>query len=363
MSSDLRSNAPSDEAAAAVLRGRSGSPAGRIRRPIRRARWRLGFDVAVVGEGEATLLDLLRTLAGGGDLSTVAGIAFRDAAGNVQRTVRREPIDLDAFPPFPLRRRRMVGPIEITRGCPFACGFCQTSHLLGMRPRHRSVETIVRYAAAIRERPHCDVRVITPNAFSYGSPDGRTLNLPALESLLAALRRTLRSDGRLFFGTFPSEVRPEHVTDETLALLKRFANNDYLIIGAQSGSERMLAHCHRGHGVAEVLTATARILAAGLQPHVDFLFGLPGETDDDLDETIARHPRTGRDGRADPRPHVHAPAANPLRRRPARPHRRPHPRVHPPDDRQRPDVRHLARAGVGRPTHGKVEQPSRLLPP
>ena len=286
----------------------------------------LGFDVAVLGEGEATLLDLLRTLdnvrrsltpspnvgrsltpspnvrrsltpscnTGRSEtpsydvdnLSTVAGTAYRDAAGVVQRTARREPIDLDAFPPFPLRRRRMVGPIEITRGCPFACGFCQTSHLLGVRPRHRSIETIVRYAAAIRERAHCDLRVITPNAFSYGSADGRTLNLPALESLLSALRRTLRDDGRLFFGTFPSEVRPEHVTDETLALLKRFANNDYLIIGAQSGSERMLAHCRRGHGVAEVFAATARILAAGLQPHVDFLFGLPGETEADLDETV-----------------------------------------------------------------------------
>jgi radical SAM superfamily enzyme YgiQ (UPF0313 family) len=283
---------------------------------------RLGFDVVVRGEGEATLLDLLRTAAaslGRGDLrpvsllaselplSAVHGIAFLGPSGEAVRTARREPIDLDVFPPFPvpeLRARelppavtagagvtsagriRRIGPIEITRGCPFACGFCQTSHLMGTHPRHRSVETIARYAGVIARRKPCDVRVITPNAFSYGSPDGKTLNLPALESLLAAMRETLGSDGRLFFGTFPSEVRPEHVTRDTVDLMKRYADNDYLIIGAQSGSEKVLERCGRGHGVAEIFTAASLVTGAGLKAHVDFIFGLPGETPEELKSTI-----------------------------------------------------------------------------
>ena len=246
----------------------------------------LGFDVVVRGEGEATLVDLLRTIVAGGELSAVPGIAFRGPAGQTQLTGRREPIDLDAYPPFPLRRRRMVGPIEITRGCPFACAYCQTSHLLGVRPRHRSIETIARYAGVLGQRGVCDVRVITPNAFSYGSPDGKMLNLPVLESLLATLRRTLGRDGHLFFGTFPSEVRPEHVTDATLELVQRYADNRYLVIGAQSGSRKVLEHCGRGHDVAAVFSAASRTLAAGMMPYVDFIFGLPGETRKDLDETI-----------------------------------------------------------------------------
>lgn len=247
---------------------------------------RLGFDVVVRGEGEATLIDLLKTIATGGDYGTVSGIAYRDGSGQVCLTPRRAPIDLDAFVPFPLRRRKRVGPIEITRGCPFACAFCQTSHLLGTRPRHRSIETIVRYAAVIRQREHCDVRLITPNAFSYGSIDGRTLNLPALESLLAALRQTLGTDGRLFFGNFPSEVRPEHVNRVTLDLVKRYANNDYLVIGAQSGSQRVLERCGRGHTVSDILAAVSATIAAGLRPYVDFIFGLPGEEHEDLLATI-----------------------------------------------------------------------------
>ena len=247
---------------------------------------RLGFQAVVCGEGESTLLDLLRAIAAGSDLVRVPGLAVRTDTGEVVFTGRRPPVDLDVFPPFPLRRRRVIGSIEITRGCPFGCGFCQTSQLHGVRPRYRSVETIARYAAVIRDRGMRDVRFVAPNAFSYGSPDGKALNLDALESLLAMLRTAIGREGRLFFGTFPSEVRPEHVTDATLDLVKRFATNDSLIIGAQSGSDRMLAHCRRGHRVSDILSAVSRTIAAGLKPHVDFIFGLPGETAEDLVATM-----------------------------------------------------------------------------
>lgn len=247
---------------------------------------RIGFDIAVRGEGETTLLDLLKTLAVGGDATGIPGAVVRGPSGEIHPTGRREPIDLDAFPPFPLWRRRIVGPIEITRGCPFVCAYCQTSYLQGTRPRHRSIETINRYAGVIRQRGLRDVRVVTPNAFSYGSPDGKTLNLPALESLLATLRQTLGVEGRLYFGSFPSEVRPEHVNPATVELVTRYANNDNLVIGAQSGSERVLGLCRRGHTVADVFSAVSCTLAAGLKPQVDFIFGLPGETLDDMKRTI-----------------------------------------------------------------------------
>jgi B12-binding domain/radical SAM domain protein len=148
------------------------------------------------------------------------------------------------------------------------------------------MDTIARYAGVIRQRGLRDVRVVTPNAFSYGSTDGRTLNLPALEGLLVTLRKTLGDEGRLYFGSFPSEVRPEHVNPATVELVTRYASNDNLVIGAQSGSDRVLKHCGRGHGVAEVFSAVSHTLAAGLRAQVDFIFGLPGETREDLNATI-----------------------------------------------------------------------------
>lgn len=248
---------------------------------------RIGFNVAVRGDGEATLLDLLKAIAAGGDGAGIPGTVVRRQSGELQAGARREPVDLDAFPPFPIWRRRIVGPIEITRGCPFACAYCQTTHLQGPKPRHRSIDVVARFAGVIRERGLRDVRVVTPNAFSYGSPDGTTINFPALESLLTTLRQTLGPEGRLYFGSFPSEVRPEHVNPATVELVTRYANNDNLVIGAQSGSERMLKLCRRGHTVADVFSAVSATLAAGLIPQVDFIFGLPDETLDDMQCSIA----------------------------------------------------------------------------
>jgi radical SAM superfamily enzyme YgiQ (UPF0313 family) len=93
-------------------------------------------------------------------------------------------------------------------------------------------------------------------------------------------------DGRVFFGTFPSEVRPEHVTPEALALLKRYVDNDNLIIGGQSGSERILQSSNRGHDAEAVVRAVRVAVEAGFLPNVDFILGMPGEEREDLDATI-----------------------------------------------------------------------------
>lgn len=118
------------------------------------------------------------------------------------------------------------------------------------------------------------VRYVSPTSLSYGSPD-TSVNLAAVEQLLAAVRAELPTGGKQYFGTFPSEVRPEHVTPEALALIRRYADNRSLVIGGQTGSPRLLAATHRGHDVAAIERAVALTREAGLRPDVDFLFGCP----------------------------------------------------------------------------------------
>jgi radical SAM superfamily enzyme YgiQ (UPF0313 family) len=124
------------------------------------------------------------------------------------------------------------------------------------------------------------VRFVSPTSLSYGSAD-TTVNLAAVEDLLAAVRAELPADGKLYFGTFPSEVRPEHVTPEALAVLKRYVDNDNLVIGGQSGSQRVLDESRRGHGVEDIERAVRLAIAGGFRPNVDFLLGLPGEAPED----------------------------------------------------------------------------------
>ncbi|MFN4132671.1 MAG: TIGR04013 family B12-binding domain/radical SAM domain-containing protein, partial [Caldimicrobium sp.] len=179
-------------------------------------------------------------------------------------------------------------PIEITRGCPFLCKYCQTPRLFGVKVRHRSIEKILFYDEALLKKGIRDLRFITPNAFAYGSSDGKTLNLEALNLLLSELHKlTQIYNGRIFFGSFPSEVRPEHVNEETINLIKNYCANDNLVIGAQTGSEKMLEYLARGHTVEDVRRAVKLILKAGLKAKVDFIFGLPGESEDTLKETLS----------------------------------------------------------------------------
>jgi B12-binding domain/radical SAM domain protein len=237
---------------------------------------RAGFDLVAVGEGEPILLELLGRLRRGEDPRGTRGMA-RLEAGRL--------VALDAFPPFAARHRRL-GPIELTRGCIYACRFCQTPFLNKARFRHRSVENVAHWVRAIRAAGKRDVRFIAPTSLSYGSPD-EAVNLAAVEALLAAVREAAGPEGRVFFGTFPSEVRPEHVTPEALAVLKRYVDNDNLIIGGQSGSARVLEKSHRGHDVETIVAAVRHAVAAGFLPNVDFILGLPGEEREDIEATVA----------------------------------------------------------------------------
>jgi len=242
----------------------------------------LGFDLVARGEGERTLVGVLEKLAAGGDPRGVAGLAWGSRAG-LATSGRPDPVRLDDHPGFSRRLAKALW-LEVTRGCAWGCRFCQTPFLHRRRFRHRSVASARAFARFARSLGHRDLRLLTPSALSYGA-EGGEVRLEAVEELLAALREELGGDGRLFLGSFPSELRPEHVSPAALRLLRRFVDNRELLLGAQSGSERLLAEMKRGHGTSEVVRAVRLASAAGFRVAVDFIVGLPGETAEDLAAT------------------------------------------------------------------------------
>jgi B12-binding domain/radical SAM domain protein len=272
----------------------SGAPAATLR---------AGFDLAAVGEGEETLPRLLAAVGAGEDPRAVPGLAWLEGAA-LRTSGRAEPVDLDAFPPGAPGAGR-VGPVEITRGCVWACRFCQTPFLFRARFRHRSLASIREALRAQRAVRPVDVRFITPSALSWGSSDGGC-DLAAVEALLAAARELAgppARGARVLFGTFPSELRPEHVSPRALALVRRYCDNRMVIVGGQSGSDRLLGLMGRGHDAEAVDRAVAIALEEGFRPSVDFVFGLPGETEADR---VATRRQLERLARAGARVHVHA---------------------------------------------------------
>lgn len=240
----------------------------------------MGFDLVAVGEGETTFIELLRALRQGADPRRVAGVAWSDD-GALRSGGRATTRDLDVFPSFAMAHGRW-GPIEITRGCIYACRFCQTPYVFKARFRHRSVDSVSEHVRYLRRQGQRDVRFLTPTSLSYGA-DGEEPRLDLVEALLRATRDALGPEGRIFFGSFPSEVRPEHVTREAIRMLRPLVANDALLIGGQSGSQRMLDDTRRGHSVESIVEAASLAREGGFVPHVDFLFGMPGEQDDDAE--------------------------------------------------------------------------------
>lgn len=242
-----------------------------------------GFDFVATGEGEKTIIDFVGRLVRGEDHLATRGVSYLDGVRYISNG-QGERIDLNEYPPF-AQKHRKFNPIEITRGCIYACKFCQTPFMFKAKFRHRSVENVCHHVQVMKDHGLKDVRFITPTSLSYGSDDG-SVRPDKIEELLSSIRRVLGNTGKIFFGTFPSEVRPEHCTHETLGLLKRYVANDNLIIGGQSGSDRILASSHRGHDVHSVVAAVRIALEVGFLPNVDFIFGLPGETPADTKASL-----------------------------------------------------------------------------
>lgn len=237
-----------------------------------------GFDFVALGEGEHTIVAIVDGLKRGSDIRALQGLAYLDNGSLVSHGPgERHP--LDAYPAFNARYKKWNA-LEITRGCVYACSFCQTPYMFKARFRHRSIANVRANIDAMKLSGSRFVRFLTPTSLSYGS-DNTEPNLGAVDALLATVREGAGAEAKIFFGTFPSEIRPEHITRESLAILAKWIDNKTLVIGGQSGSDRVLEATRRGHTVDDVIRAVELSVAAGFQPDVDFLLGLPGENDAD----------------------------------------------------------------------------------
>ncbi|NLL09786.1 MAG: TIGR04013 family B12-binding domain/radical SAM domain-containing protein [Methanomicrobiales archaeon] len=225
-------------------------------------------DYVVVGEGEFTLPRLLRCIED--DLPLPPGVATSTSFQAADHSVL-----LDGNPSFSEHK----GYIEISRGCPFGCTYCQTPRIFGNKIRHRSIDSIVKLAQSFH-----DIRFLSPNALAYGT-DGIHPEIRHMQALLRELAKMPDKD--IFLGTFPGEIRPEFVSEEAVDLIARYCSNTKVHIGAQSGADSTLKKIRRGHTLSDVWNAVDHCVDAGFIPVIDIIVGFPDETDDELLKTVS----------------------------------------------------------------------------
>jgi B12-binding domain/radical SAM domain protein len=262
----------------------SGDPLGALR---------AGFDYCCVGEGESVIQNVAEGIESGAGLDAIGGLLHLEA-GRVAGRGRGEPTDLGRFPPLP-SRLKFPTLIEIGRGCRWGCAYCQTPAIHGRAERFRNPEAVAEIVAVYERFGMRDFRFLLPNALGYGAGEPGQPDCEALAAVLEAVSKRV-GGGRIFLGSFPSEVRPDYVTDDAIRLLKAYVANRKIVIGGQSGSQRLLDLIHRGHSVDDIQQACDTVSRSGFEPWVDLMLGFPDEGADDRRATLDLAARLGKQG-------------------------------------------------------------------
>lgn len=239
------------------------------------------FDVAVIGEGEITLPELLRT----DDLTSVKGIGFKQD-GKVVLTGPREPIsDLDTLP-LPAwnlfdvdsyrasritSRRNPIGGILTGRGCAYPCTFCNKS-VFGKKYRKKSPSRVIEELKYLLD---CGFREI------HFLDDLFTMNMDYAKEVC----RLIIKDGLDFTWNLFSGLRVDTVDRELLLLLKD-AGCYTVSYGVESGNEELLKAIGKSFTLYQCRSAFALTREIGLESVGFFMFGLPGETVETMEKTI-----------------------------------------------------------------------------
>lgn len=237
--------------------------------PSARSEEALGyFDGVCIGEGELVLKDIVEAA----DSGKVTGVIQGKMVEN-----------LDGFPAFP-RKKVSLGPMEIIRGCPSACAFCQTPKLFRGPLRYKSPEAAAEEIKfALSRKGFADVRFIAPDASSYYFNKGT--NEEAIEKLLLTIRNLIGKNGKIFYGTFPSELDPKGITAALAELLVKYCDNKLIVLGLQSADRAMTRKMRRRSGLEDTERAIELLLGKNFEIVVDLIFGLPYETFESYEET------------------------------------------------------------------------------
>ena len=244
------------------------------------------FDIAVIGEGELTLVELLRALSAGNTLSAVQGLIFREG-NNLINTGRRPFIrDLDSLPfpawdlleqfparymPAPFKVMKLPAAILVTsRGCPNQCIFCDRS-VFGSSCHGYTAEYVVRQMSELYHR--YGIR-----EFSFEDDTFITFRNRLKEICERLIELQLNI-------SWTCLGRANHVTAENLRLMRK-AGCWQISFGIESGNQEILNLINKRVTLDQVRQAVHLSREAGIRSKGFFIIGHPGETPETIKMSI-----------------------------------------------------------------------------
>ena len=254
-------------------------------------------DFVVRFEAEESLPHLLRALEHGEDLSKVNGITYRHGS-EILRTESAPVIaDLDALPlpayeHYPYLEKARYIPLELGRGCPYACTFCSTNEFFRRRFRLKTPSLIVEQMTQLKAQYGIAIFDLIHDMF--------TVNRKKVVEFCQAL---LESDEKFHWNC---SARTDRVDDELLALMEK-AGCRGIFFGIETGSERMQQIVKKRIVLSDAMARIRTASELGMQTAVSLITGFPDETNEDFHDTVDFFVKSLRFENATPQLHILAP--------------------------------------------------------
>jgi radical SAM superfamily enzyme YgiQ (UPF0313 family) len=248
---------------------------------------RNGVDFVLRGEAEQTLVELCSSILSNRFHLDIPGLVYLDGAGNLVQSATmtpknaswnalpkpaRELIDLEPY------RRAWTSAhghfsvnVVASRGCPYRCNWC-AKPISGDKFQIRPARLV---AAEIRE-----LKEMYGAQHIWFGDDVFALNHHWVQDFaneIEAMRCAL---------PFKIQSRADLMTQTTVTALKR-AGCAEIWMGVESGSQKVLNAMDKGLRVSDVITARSRLADEGIRACYFLQFGYPGETWEDIQQTIA----------------------------------------------------------------------------
>lgn len=242
------------------------------------------IDIVVRGQGEMTFTELAYHLDQGSPLDGVLGITYKEN-GKIKENPARPLEDINNFPPLAYHLIDVEKYLSLSKfpreilylssqGCPFHCAFCCITKVykkrwLALHPK-RVVEDIERL-----------VRIYNIWRINF-LDDCFCVDLKRVKQICRMI-----IDKKLNI-KWSAQIRVSdiHRFDDELWTLLEESGCVGLLMGLESGSQRMLDLICKDEKVEDSIIAYKKIVSHQLTPWAAFIFGLPGEKWEDIVATI-----------------------------------------------------------------------------
>src|SRR5215831_3872660 len=243
-------------------------------------------DIVVVNEGEETAVELAQVIASGGDLRQVRGVALKEN-GRIVRTLERPQMALETLPRVDYSLVNLIDYFTIghisrskqlqivtSRCCPFRCSYC-----------YLTLPDLRGYRWLSAERVYDDIKFLSE---SYGLKSIFFYDDYFFGNRKRVLEFVEMLEEKPLGVQFEVSCRIDFLARESEELLARLARVGFteLLIGVESGSDRILKLIKKDYRREQIIVANRKMAKAGIGAKMSWLAGFPTETAEDFYQTV-----------------------------------------------------------------------------